>query len=394
MKLTRREKTLVSLLGAVVFLWGYYQFLITPQLLQVDALKQEKQRFETEITKLENAPAVEKQLDDNIFQMNEQIYEITSKYFTNTEQEELILLFNEFFQDDTFKVENITFTPYTKEQLGEIEIDAATVNLSYEGDYSSLMKQLRTFWKFQKKIVVKNINMTSKESSKLTGNLELVFYRMPNSPDLKDDLFRWYIDEDYFKENPFLAVTPQGGLNINYLFIGGDPSKLKNEEYKSFADIKGHWAETEINDFGGKFYVRGDADNNFKPDEAMTRGEFVIMLDRLYQWPMPEEKIDLTKFEDYGTLGSYENSMAKAIFKGYLGGYVAGYKDNTLRPRAPITYGEVEYMMRPVLSKPDFSWNQMGEKIKSEKNIISNGLDNKNAYLTRAEAVYLLYHTK
>lgn len=118
------------------------------------------------------------------------------------------------------------------------------------------------------------------------------------------------------------------------------------------------------------------------------------MLDKIYQWPMPESQIDLIKFEDYGTLGSYENSMAKAIFKGYFGGYVAGYQDNTLRPRAPITYEEVEFIMGSVLSKPDFSWNEMGQKLLVEKNIVSNGLENKNAYLTRAEAVYLLYHTK
>ncbi len=394
MKLTRREKTLVSLLGAVAFLWGYYQFLITPQLFWIEGLKQEKQQYESEMARLENAATVEKELDDSIFQANEQIREITSKYLTDTEQGEYILLFNEFFQDPNFKVNGISFTPSTKEKLGEMEIESSNINLSYEGSYPALMNHLRAFWQFQKKIIVKNVNMTSKEDGNLTGSLQLSFYRLPNSPDLKDDLFRWYIDEDFFKENPFAAMAPQGGLKINYLFIGGDPSKLKNEEYKPFADIAGHWAEAEINDFGSKFYVRGDSENNIKPDEPMSRGEFVIMLDKIYQWPMPEGQIDLTKFEDYGTLGSYENSMAKAIFKGYLGGYVAGYQDNTLRPRAPITYEEVEFMMRPVLSKPDFSWNEIGEKIKAEKNIISSGLDNKNAYLTKAEAIYLLYHTK
>ncbi|SHI54796.1 S-layer homology domain-containing protein [Geosporobacter subterraneus DSM 17957] len=394
MKLTRRERTLVTLLGVVVFLWGYYQFLITPQLLWVEGLKQENQKMKAEMTRLENAAAVEKQLDDSIFETNEQIRKITGKYFTDTEQEEFILLFNEFFQDPSFKVLNIAFTPPAMEKLGEIEIEASSINLSYEGSYPALMNHLQTFWKFQKKIIVKNINMTSKEDGSLTGNIQLSFYRLQNSPDLKDDLFRWYIDEDFFKENPFSAMAPQGGLKINYLFIGGDPTKLVNATYKPFADIAGHWAQTEINDFGSKFYVRGDLENNFKPDEPMSRGEFVIMLDKIYQWPMPESQIDLTKFEDYGTLGSYENSMAKAIFKGYLGGYVAGYQDNTLRPRAPITYEEVEFIMGSVLSKPDFSWNEMGQKLLVEKNIVSNGLENKNAYLTRAEAVYLLYHTK
>lgn len=240
MKLTRRERTLVTLLGVVVFLWGYYQFLITPQLLWVEGLKQENQKMKAEMTRLENAAAVEKQLDDSIFETNEQIRKITGKYFTDTEQEEFILLFNEFFQDPSFKVLNIAFTPPAMEKLGEMEIEASSINLSYEGSYPALMNHLRTFWKFQKKIIVKNINMTSKEDGSLTGNIQLSFYRLQNSPDLKDDLFRWYIDEDFFKENPFSAMAPQGGLKINYLFIGGDPTKLVNATYKPFADIAGH----------------------------------------------------------------------------------------------------------------------------------------------------------
>ena len=394
MKLTKREQILVSLLGITVFLWGYYTFLITPQLLRIDAIKVEKLQYESAMQRLDNSTIMEKQLDDNIYQINEQVRKITSKYFTDTTQEELILLLIELFQNPSFKIRNIAFTPNTIEKLGEIEVEVISANVSYEGNYPELMNHLQSVWKFQKKIIIKNISMTNGDNGLLTGSFQLNFYRIQNSPDLNDDLFRWYIDENFNKENPFSPMGLQNNLKINYLFTGGDPLQMKNEVYKPCVDIIGHWAEVEINDFGNKFYVRGDAENKFKPDEPMTRGEFVIMLDKLYQWPMPKGHIDLTKFEDYGTLGSYENSMAKAIFKGYLGGYVAGYQDNTLRPRAPITYEEVEFMMGSVLSKPDFSWNEMGEKIKAEKNIISSGLDNKNAYLSKAEAVYLLYHMK
>ncbi|MDF2546487.1 MAG: hypothetical protein K0R93_1385 [Anaerosolibacter sp.] len=394
MKLTRRERVLVSVLGAVLFLWVYYQFLITPQLVELDSLKQQREQYKAEMTKVENAAATEKKLDENITAMNEKIKLITNNFFTTTEQEEFILLFNEMLQDPNLNVSVISFTPFTIEKLGETELESMNATLSYEGDYPSLMNLLRSMWKFQKKIIVKNINMARTEGGRLSGSFEIGFYRMKNSPDLKDDLFRWYIDEDFYKENPFSSMSPSNGLKINYLFIGGDPSKLKTDTYVKFTDIVGHWAEAELNDFGEKRYIQGNQENQFKPDEAITRGDFIILLDRVYQWPVPEGKVDLTKFGDYSTLGSYESSIAKAIFKGFIGGYVAGYTDNTLRPREPITYEEVEYIMRQVKTDPGFNWNQVGEKAKTEKGFESVGLTNKTGYLSKGEAVYLLYHFK
>lgn len=50
------------------------------------------------------------------------------------------------------------------------------------------------------------------------------------------------------------------------------------EETSVFKDIKGHWAEKIITDFGDKGIVNGFPDGTFKPNQAVTTAEFIVML--------------------------------------------------------------------------------------------------------------------
>ena len=393
-KLTRREKILLGILIFAVLIYGYVQFLVNPQLVKLSALKAEKQKFDLEMKKLQTADAQEKQLDDTIVNLNQQVRELSSNYFTNTEQEEIILLLNEFLNKPDIKSSAMTFTPLAEIVLGDHKANLMNASLTYEGSYENLMELLRSMWKFEKQIIVENVNMSKNEASLISGNMLLNFYNLGNLTDQTDALFNWYIDEEFYKENPFSPMGESGGFRINYLYVGKDAALLDTTAYKLFTDIAGHWAAVEIDAFGREGYVHGDVDNRFNPDSPVTRGEFVILQDRVYQWPLPEEKVDLTKFNDYSTLGSYESSLAKAIFKGYLGGFVKGYTDNTLKPREPITYQEVEYIMRQVKGNDSFMWEQVAEKMKAEKGIQSKGLENKEEFVTKAEAVYLMYYFK
>jgi len=77
-----------------------------------------------------------------------------------------------------------------------------------------------------------------------------------------------------------------------------------------------------------------------------------------------------------------------------LGGFLKGYTDNTLKPSSPITYQEVVYIMRRIKGDDSFGWEDVAEKMNTEKGILSNGLENEEGFITKAEAVYLLYHFK
>lgn len=62
-----------------------------------------------------------------------------------------------------------------------------------------------------------------------------------------------------------------------------EPEEEEEEEESLFADIKGHWAEETIVEAVGLGIFVGVDEENFAPDKAMTRAEFiVIMVTQLY----------------------------------------------------------------------------------------------------------------
>ncbi|SDK51974.1 S-layer homology domain-containing protein [Natronincola ferrireducens] len=391
MKLTKREKRAVFFLMAVVFLGAYYYFLLTPQLAKLQDAKYEKEEAEEKLAEYYIAVNLEEQLDKTIEELNQKVKTASINYFPNIQQEEIILLMQDFLDAPELQVSSLAFSQPRVETLGEASLDAMGLNIAYEGDYQALNGLLKKMWDFQKKIIFNNINISSKDEGLLTGTIGLDFYHLPDDVEA-EGLYDWYLDQNYKKANPFRAGSSERGGSANYIYKAGESLLLIDRRYKAFEDIQGHWAEEEIDAFGAMYYIRGDRDDCYYPDDSMTRGEFLLLLDKVFKWTDPEESVDLSKFEDYENLGNYENAIAKAIYKGFYSGFIVGYADKTLRPQAPITYQEVEIVMRKVLEDPGFQWKQIGEEILREKGIHSIGVDNIGHYITKAEAIYLLYH--
>src|SRR5690606_16023706 len=64
---------------------------------------------------------------------------------------------------------------------------------------------------------------------------------------------------------------------------------------KTFPDIVGHWAQENIEVMSGRGIVEGRNHNNFDPNAAITRAEYVALLTRvLHLRPLPEEKSSFT----------------------------------------------------------------------------------------------------
>ena len=47
-------------------------------------------------------------------------------------------------------------------------------------------------------------------------------------------------------------------------------------------DTSGHWAESDINYLVSKNYVKGDDNGDIRPDENITRAEFVTVVNRIF----------------------------------------------------------------------------------------------------------------
>ncbi|MGL4731833.1 MAG: S-layer homology domain-containing protein [Clostridium sp.] len=186
----------------------------------------------------------------------------------------------------------------------------------------------------------------------------------------------------------YYIVTKDSTISRSYEYN----FKLTLDYY--FKDTKDHWAEKQINEFYNLGYIGGYADGTFRPNNSITRAEFVKMLNSTFgltkfsgkyfsdienHWARKDIDIavtngicsgktatefkpnDLITREEAATMISnykkikdsnhdkvnkfYDNksvsSWAKDSVEGVIEkGYMQGYEDNTFKPKEKITRAE------------------------------------------------------
>ncbi|PQP85535.1 S-layer homology domain-containing protein [Paenibacillus sp. AR247] len=169
----------------------------------------------------------------------------------------------------------------------------------------------------------------------------------------------------------------------------------------SFSDISGHWAEDSIKKAVSAGIVKGYPDGMFKPDNAVTRAEFVVML--MNALKMQEAGAELN-FSDAAEIRAWAQ---KAVSQALLLGIVNGYEDGTFGPNGSITRAEIAMMIAKILKLPNEGnaitpftddkeipvWAKGAvEALKGKGIIQGTGTNqfNPRAHTTRAEALTVL----
>lgn len=390
MRLTNREKLLLLILVFAVVGYFTFKYVVTPQWAALDEKEAVRDDWQAKKTELETIDQTLAQLNTEWAALDGEIQTIGKKYFSLVEeQEEIILLYNELLKTPGIKDVSLNFAEPQSLEIEGGQAKLQTVQVAYEGEYTNLWNLLKAIWKFDNRIMISGLNMAKGETTALSGQISMELHDLSEMTKAADNLVVWFNKDNFVKGNPFTPLPGEPFIGTRYI-MKSDSITATQPAYVKFADIIGHWAENAIDNFGKQRLVYGDANNLFYPDMPLTRGEVIILLDGLFEWPTPAQPVDLTEFTDYMELGRYESVMAKAIFKGYLSEYIIGYEDGTLRPNNPITYEEFDLVMQKVLEKPDFNWKTEATKIQADTGHVSAGLDNKDAFMTRAEAVYFL----
>ena len=98
-------------------------------------------------------------------------------------------------------------------------------------------------------------------------------------------------------------------------------------------DIQGHWAENVLTEWENGKLLSGYEDGTIRPDQKITRAEFVSLVNRAAQYKYEGNKITFTDVKDGDW---YYQQVAIAANKGFVG----GFEDNTFRPGEGLTRGE------------------------------------------------------
>lgn len=390
MRVTKREKLLLIVLFFAAVAYAAYTFLVVPQWADIEEKQAEIQFWQRQREAVDRAPATLAALQEELTVIEEGMTEVGDRYFSmlNT-QEEVILLMNELLQTQGVRDLSISFSPVQEVRIESGVVNRQTVSVSLTSPYASLWQLLRSIWAFDEQIIVSSLSITGNEEGGLNVQTVLQLHDVSGITKVFNPLVYWFNLEDWVKANPFTPLPGQMFPGIRYWLTSVTLDEMRT--YIKFADIRGHWAEAAIDAFGEERLVFGDGANRFFPDSPITRGEMVVLLDGYFKWPMPEDPIDLTNFVDYREIGSYSSIMARAVFKGFVSGYIVGYDDRTLRPNSPMSYEEFANVMSRIYGDPTFTWERGAEEILEATGHRSVGLTDISRPMTRAEAVYYLY---
>lgn len=105
-------------------------------------------------------------------------------------------------------------------------------------------------------------------------------------------------------------------------------------------DIQGHWAQQEIDSLAEKGIVTGDGNGDFRPDDAITRAEFIKIVNNVFGF----YETGNATFADVKETDWFSKEISIAA----QAGYIAGYPDGTMRPNAPITRQEAAKIIASV----------------------------------------------
>lgn len=112
---------------------------------------------------------------------------------------------------------------------------------------------------------------------------------------------------------------------------GASPANQESANAPTFSDIAGFWAEEYIRTAAARNIFQGYADGTFRPDNRLTRAQFMTALWNLAGRPEPPQE---SPFEDMS--GQIEN-FRKAVAWAYAKGYVNGTSATTFSPGEPLT---------------------------------------------------------
>ncbi|MGE5330106.1 MAG: glycosyl hydrolase family 18 protein [Deltaproteobacteria bacterium] len=192
--------------------------------------------------------------------------------------------------------------------------------------------------------------------------------------------------------------------------ISNDGAEIGSKEFgiNCFEDIKNHWARDVIIDLFKQKYVKGSGNEQFKPDNTLTRAEFMVLIARALEIESPTNGY-VTKFSDLKNNSHWASSAIIALEEK---GYIQGLKNSKgkwyIAPDSKITRAEMAAILSRILVKQGIlsssgteasfadingHWAEADIENLQKLNLIKgteNGLFKPDSKTTRAEAAVII----
>ena len=338
MKINKREKTLLFVLALGVVGFGYYKVVWDYQYNKLKDLKSKelkvKQEYNDDV-KMVNSIEPNKE-EINIF--NSEIQNLTSGFYSNISQPNIILELNNLMNDTnvkgTMSFSEIKTMPVMDKQEGDsssksendenknqiqgivndynnitdkkknedkknkkqeeiYNLNQMTVSLSVNGTYDNVMKFIKSIEENPKHINILNFNLSAQTDGNVSANMNIQLVAIPKIDASKEEFTT--ADDKYGKENPFSGASVAGtGTIENEL----ENSKVKNDFLMTVRPINSDFPTIVLGKSGDKdkkTYLNND-------ENSVSNIEMYISGDngKYYYKYKVEGKSYPTKFEGNG----------------------------------------------------------------------------------------------
>ncbi|RVU53911.1 S-layer homology domain-containing protein [Anaerosphaera multitolerans] len=144
-----------------------------------------------------------------------------------------------------------------------------------------------------------------------------------------------------FKPND--EITKAEAVTIFFRMLEEDSRKEFWSTESSFKDVDSTaWYNNALSTMERASIIEADEDDNFRPNESMTRAEFAVLMSKFFK----ETKTSTHKFTDIDGHWA-EAEIARVAEKGWIEGYL----DNTFRPDEPISRSETAKLVNAILER-------------------------------------------
>ncbi|KUP26141.1 S-layer homology domain-containing protein [Paenibacillus sp. DMB5] len=132
-----------------------------------------------------------------------------------------------------------------------------------------------------------------------------------------------------------LLLVPSPALGASGTVTDGNSA---GQQAAAAPDYTGHWAAGDLQTWVDKGLLSGYGNGVFKPDQNITRAEWVALVNRVFNL---QTVAAANSFSDVEQGKAYYSEVMKAV----SAGYVSGYSDGTFHPQQIVSRQEAAVML-------------------------------------------------
>lgn len=178
--MTKREKTLLGILLALVVVVLIYKFVWIPQEEAKVALSEREVEYQSKIDANNAVLSREIEINKEYEKLKREEREISSKYIKELNQPQLIYKMNELLTKDNIAFPQYSFTQPGTEPIGEFEVNNMTVSMPFEGTYDGMIETMNALNSNPQKLLIERISINGNNDSEgvVSGNMNLKVYSL------------------------------------------------------------------------------------------------------------------------------------------------------------------------------------------------------------------------